>query len=348
MPLFEKIKRLGEGFYGEVWLAFDRALGSKCAVKYIALKKITDPTNFFKEPQILETLRHDNIVEVKSAGRFTDGRLYIQMEYLPKGSLKDIFKGESIALTKAIRIICDVLRGLEYAHSKGYIHRDIKPANILMTKKGIIKISDFGLATRIDTKGKASPYGYIAHLAPEVFTVGHTTIESDIYAAGITLYRLVNGDSYLPDITDQDELENSIINGEYPDRSSYRLYIPRSLKAVINKAINVNPKCRYKNASSFRHALEQVNIGIDWQEVLKSNSIEWTGKYKRTNILVKLSNLLSSEMFSLQTFFRSSKTGKWRQNHKLSKQVIIGQKKAYHIISKILQGYVNDKPIKTI
>jgi len=348
MPLFDKIKRLGEGFYGEVWLAFDKALGVECAVKYIRLEKITDPTNFFKEPQMLETLRHENIVEVKAAGRLTDGRLYIQMEYLPNGSLKDIFKGEAIPLTKAIQIICNILRGLEYAHGKGYIHRDIKPANVLMTEKGAAKISDFGLATRIDARGEASPYGYIAHLAPEVFTGGRTTIESDIYAVGVTLYRLINGDSYLPDISHQDELESAVINGKYPDRSYYRLYIPRSLKTIINRAINVDPRLRYKNASSFRYSLEQVEIGTNWQEVLKPNSIEWIGKYKRRSILVKLNHLLSPEMFSLQTFSKTHEAGEWRQNHKLSKQVIKGETKAFNIVSKILQSYVNDNPVNSL
>ena len=93
MADYERIERLGAGNFGEVWLVYDRALAVKRAVKYIPKSRVQDPTNFYKEPQTLMALRHENIVRIEDAGKTSDGTLYVAMEYLPRGSLEDVFKG---------------------------------------------------------------------------------------------------------------------------------------------------------------------------------------------------------------------------------------------------------------
>ncbi len=125
-------KRLGAGRFGEVWLATDVGLGIERAVKLIPLSRIITPRNFFQEAQTLKEVEHPNVVRAEETGPHNDGRIYIAMEYLPRGSLEDEAEGAYIDLTRAKRVMIDVLRGLEHAHRHGILHRDIKPGNILI------------------------------------------------------------------------------------------------------------------------------------------------------------------------------------------------------------------------
>ena len=265
MSDYRRIKRLGSGNFGEVWLVYDRALGVRLAVKYVRPDRIHDPTNFYQEPRTLRNLIHDNIVRVEDAGRLGNGTLYIAMEYLSAGSIENKFQGRPVPLSYSRKIICDLCWALEYAHNRGYVHRDIKPANILIGKNREAKLSDFGLATRVPRGGTASPYGYLTHVAPEVFQGEGTSILTDIYALGVTCYRIVNGDALLPQPIDQSELQDMAINGQYPDRSKYMPYVTQSFRRTINKAMNVDPDKRFGSVSQFRRSLEKIQILCDWE-----------------------------------------------------------------------------------
>lgn len=277
---FDLLKRLGAGHFGEVWLAMDTSLNVRRALKLIPPDKVLNKTNFFHEAQILKAAEHPNVVRVEETGTFGDGRIYVAMEYLSKGSLEDEASGAYVALTRAKRLMIDVLRGLEYAHSKGILHRDIKPANILVGHTFEGKLSDFGLAIPAGYATRAigvKDYAYIFHLAPESHTGNYST-QSDIYACGVTLYRLVNGDRYLPSLSPADIIKQSKL-GKYPDRSSYRDFIPRPLRALINKALQIDPAERFQSAEDLRHALEQININMNWQESTSSQGRKWMASW---------------------------------------------------------------------
>ena len=275
MPDYDRLHRLGSGAFGEVWLVFDNALGVQRAVKYVRPSRVHDPTDFYREPKALMALRHRNIVRVEDAGQEPDGTLYIAMEYLPRGSVENRSKGRPLSLSRAIPILCDVSWGLEFAHQQDFVHRDIKPANILLGRNGEGKLSDFGLATRALAGGSASPYGYLTHLAPEVFTDNRTSHLSDVYALGITAYRIVNGDAFLPSPADLGDLQDMIEDGSYPDRTHYRPYVPLALKKVINRAIHTDPDRRYRSATHFRQALERIPIKCDWKWKQKRRSVNY-------------------------------------------------------------------------
>jgi len=260
-----QIKRLGAGNFGEVWLVFDRALGIRLAVKYIRPDRVRDPTNFYQEPRTLRDLIHENIVRVEDAGRLDNGTLYVAMEYLPAGSVEKRFQGRPVALSYSKQITCDLCWALEYAHNRGYIHRDIKPGNILIGRKGEAKLSDFGLATRVPRGDAASPYGYLTHIAPEIFQGEGASASTDIYALGVTCYRIINGDALLPQPVDLSELQDMVIQGQYPNRTKYLPYIPQSLRRVVNRAMDVDPHKRFNGASQFRRALETIQLFCDWE-----------------------------------------------------------------------------------
>lgn len=275
---FDIKERLGSGHFGEVWRVIDTGLKTVRALKLIPPKKVLNPNNIFQEAQILKTAEHPNVVRVAETGTMKDGRIYVAMEFLQKGSLEDEAKGTYVDLTRAQRIMIDALRGLQHAHDKGLIHRDIKPANILVGDHGEGKLSDFGLAVPKGVNLKAlgvKDYAYVLHLAPEVIQNRRYSVLSDIYAVGVTLYRLVNGDSYLPTI-DSLDIRQAIINGRYPDRKHYRDFIPRPLRALINRSIDEHPPRRFKSADDMRHALERLTLQMNWQEQTLVDGFRWS------------------------------------------------------------------------
>lgn len=246
--------------------------------RYSRTVVVLNKQNFFQEAQLLKAVEHPNIVRVHETGQLTDGRLYVAMEYLSKGSLEDEAKGNFIPLTRAKRLMIDVLRGLDYAHSQGVIHRDIKPANILIGDSGEGKLSDFGLAipAGLDLRGLGvKNYAYTLHLAPEVKGPNDHTVLTDIYACGVTLYRLVNGDTFLPAIPPTEVLKLAR-QGKFPDRTAYRDFVPRPIRPITNRALNTNPADRYRSTEEMRHAIEQVVIEKNWGEKALHNGYEWT------------------------------------------------------------------------
>lgn len=300
MPDYERLERLGAGNFGEVWLVYDRALSVQRAVKFVNPDRVRDPTNFYQEPQTLMALRHENIVRVEDAGKLPNGSLYIAMEYLRKGSVDAVYRGRPAPLKYAVRLLCDLCWGLEYSHNHGYIHRDIKPGNILIGSAGEAKLSDFGLAVRVPRGETASPYGYLTHIAPEVLSEGITSTRSDLYALGVTAYRLINGDGFLPDINDIGELQDAILSSDYPDRERYRPYVPAKLRRIINKCMMVDPDNRYQSASVIRRQLETIELYCDWKLRRTRNGIRYIATIGDVRVVVQIKELRSGK-FDIET-----------------------------------------------
>lgn len=276
---FDFKKRLGSGYFGEVWHAVDTGLMCDVALKCIPPDKIINQKNFYQEAQILKAAEHPNIVRVNETGLLNDGRVYVSMELLPNRSLEDSTAGATVPLSIAKRYMIDVLRGLQHAHSNGISHRDIKPANIMIGNNQEGKLSDFGLALPelyLLNLSYIKQYQYFLHLAPEVNDIPDYTFLSDIYSCGVTLYRLINGDSLLPRPPIQD-LQQLSRSGLFPPRNIYRDYIPTSWRRLINTAMNVNPNDRFPTADHMRHSLEQQPVFIDWRESQTAETTRWDG-----------------------------------------------------------------------
>jgi len=339
---FDFHNRLGKGHFGEVWLVTDTGLNTKRALKLIPSDKLFNPQNMFHEAQILKEAEHPNVIHVEETGQMSDGRIYVAMEYLEKGSLEDEAKGGYVDLTRAKRIMIDVLRGLEHAHSKNILHRDIKPANILIGNNCEGVLSDFGLAIPMDIdliELGIKDYIYILHLAPELYPRREYTISSDIYAAGVTFYRLVNGDSYLPPLPRID-IRSACIQGKYPDRNKYREFIPNSVRRLINKSINIEPTKRYQSACEMRHAIEQLIIEMNWSEKKLQNGFEWVCSWgDKCYQVSRIRN--ENNSYSINTKKGRSKTT-LRNLSKYSYDQI-DKKKAEKLTRQILQNFVLGK-----
>lgn len=285
---FRKIKRLGEGYFGEVWLCREAGLDTDVAVKFIPLSKVIDKDNYFLEAQTLKLSEHPNVVKVCDTGQTNSANIYVSMEYLEKGSIDNYAKGAPLTILHARKVMIDVLRGLQHAHDNDIMHRDIKPANIMIGNSDEAKLGDFGLAIPyeiIDKIATVSQYQYYLHLAPEVREFTDYNFLSDVYSCGVTFYRLLNGDEMLPQV-DLLEAREMAKKGEYPNREYYREYIPKAISRIANMAMAINPKERYQTPADMRRAIEKVSIAVDWKEVDKSTGKCWNAKLQSDKTLL--------------------------------------------------------------
>jgi formylglycine-generating enzyme required for sulfatase activity/serine/threonine protein kinase len=235
---------LGKGGMGEVLLATDTRLNRKVAIKRMlgdAAKSRTAVSRFLIEAKSIAALNHPNIVQIYDYGRDKDGPFLI-LEYVDGNSLLDKCHNGALSLELAVDLTCQLCDGLGKAHESGIIHRDIKPANVLMTKQGIPKLTDFGLAKDEASDSGLSVAGAVLgtldFMPPEQRKdVSLTDSRSDLWSLAATLYQMVTGKS--PKVIRLNDL-------------------PASLQSVLGKALEDKPNDRYQSAAEFRNALRQV------------------------------------------------------------------------------------------
>jgi serine/threonine protein kinase len=274
MPYTQQ-RLLGAGYFGEVWLENDDALDRLCATKYLDPAKLIAGVDAYAVAQAMLLARHDHVVTVYAAD-LVNGAPAIRMEYLPEGSVQDRHGGSPLPVGEAVRLLEGACRGVEHLHVSGLLHRDIKPANLLLTGHNGVKVSDFGLSCKAIEAATAPPIAYLSHLPPEAVQAGTgiTTVEGDIYAAGVTAYRLLNGDAYLTNSAA--DVRAEIVAGRYPDRKKWMPHVHKSLRRVVNRAMSSDPGKRFTSAAAFRRALEQARPVVSWT-VNMSEPNKWIG-----------------------------------------------------------------------
>lgn len=275
---YQIINHLGNGAFGDVYLCYDPYLQKEIAVKVI---KVPDPIvfeNAVKEGQTLDLCKHKHIVEVKDV-RATHYQgepvVLIIMEYLSSGSVEKSINNSFISVKEACKILQQSLLGLEHSHNHNILHRDIKPGNIMFGDNGEAKLSDFGLA--IDYPCDISNVtGYMPHIPLEVIEGKTMDKLTDIYASGVTFYRLLNNLKELKfNFRDNIEWAKAVKKNLYPPRK-FASHIPDKILKVLNKSMHNNRSSRYQSCLEFRQAIEKVNFYIDWSYVNDSN---WSGTY---------------------------------------------------------------------
>jgi formylglycine-generating enzyme required for sulfatase activity/serine/threonine protein kinase len=232
---------LGKGGMGEVQLATDNRLGRKVAIKRIrgdAGKSRTVVSRFLTEAKSIATLNHANIVQIYDYGRDKTGPFLI-LEYVDGKSLLDKCFNNPLSVEEAVDLICQVCDGLGKAHDAGIIHRDLKPANVLLTKDGVPKLTDFGLA-RVETGDtgqtmSGAVLGTLDFMPPEQRRdATQADARSDLWSLAATLYQMVTGKT--PKII------------KFKD-------VPQSLQDVLGKALEDAKDDRYQTAREFKEAL---------------------------------------------------------------------------------------------
>jgi eukaryotic-like serine/threonine-protein kinase len=180
---------LGNGNFGEVWRGRDVWQDAEVAIKLVGPHVTLDEV--LLETQLLTRLReHDRIVRVWNA-QIAPPVPYIVMDYLPNGSVEARLDAGSVSIVDAVRWTRNALAGLGHAHALGVLHRDIKPGNLLLDREGRAVLSDFGIAEDTIRNLLANPNVYGVHAAPELLQGQGSSVQTDIFAIGCTLYRLL-------------------------------------------------------------------------------------------------------------------------------------------------------------
>jgi len=256
-----------EGRNSFVYIMYDPQLGTELVVKCIPKININNSQDYFTESSIIYEVEHPNIVKIQHASSDINN-IYLSMPYYSNGSMEAMLNRQYLNIKDIISYSLDFLSGLHYVHTKGYIHFDIKPTNILFRDNGKAMLTDFGLAKYANNYGLAFPDKiYSSHISPEMVKGSLVSNQTDIYQSGMTLYRMCNGnENYRKQIgkyNTPQELENAVVNGKFPDRRFYLPHIPKRMRRIINKAININPDKRYTTVLDLMNDISNVDKGLN-------------------------------------------------------------------------------------
>ncbi len=256
---------LGRGAMGTVYEGWDPIIARRVAIKTVRLPDAADPeteealARFRREAQAAGRLIHPNIVGVFDYGE-TNDLAYIVMEFVDGPPLKTLLdKQERFALTDIVRIMEDLLAGLQFSHERGVVHRDIKPANVMLTALGQAKIADFGIA-RIESSSMTQAgtvLGTPAYMSPEQFMGQVVDARTDIYSSGVLLYQLLTGER--PFEGGMSAIMHKALNTEPPAPSQISVTAPPSFDAVVRRAMAKRPEDRFATAKAF---IEAVRVAV--------------------------------------------------------------------------------------
>ncbi len=261
---YEILEEIGKGGMAYVYKARCHFLNRLVAIKVLK-EELRDDKEFVHrfntEAQAAARISNPHVVSIYDVG-FENGLYYIVMEYVDGITLKEYIAEKGVLpWRQAAEFAAQICEGLSAAHKKSVIHRDIKPQNIIMTKGGVLKVTDFGIAratTQATQSTSNSTIGTVHYLSPEQARGGYTNERTDIYSLGVVLYEMLTGRLPFNDNTavaiaikhiQEKPVLPRILNNE----------IPESMEYIVMKALNKEQNLRYASADAF---LDDLNKAI--------------------------------------------------------------------------------------
>ena len=269
------IEKLGSGGMGVVYKAEDLKLKRIVALKFLPQELTRDEESrqrFIHEAQAASSLQHNNICTIHDIDETSEGQTFICLDCYEGKTLKELINGKKLKLSEAVDVSIQISEGLNKAHSSGIVHRDIKPTNILITKDGIVKIIDFGLAKLTDRSQMTrvgDTLGTAAYMSPEQAMGEKVDHRTDIWSLGIVLYEMLTGE--LPFKSEYEQATiYSILNQEPESISNINPDVPKMLESIAVKAIRKDRGERYQQIIEILDDLKTVRESLN-AEILKKN-----------------------------------------------------------------------------
>ncbi len=265
---YEIRRELGRGAMGVVYEGWDPGIQRRVAIKTVRRDQLESSEaaeilqRFQREAQAAGRLAHPNIVAIYDFGEDVDAEgvatAYIAMEFVDGRELKDYFDSdERFPLPEVKRIMGELLAALGHAHKHGIVHRDIKPANVILLKDGTAKVADFGIA-RIESSNltqAGAVLGTPSYMSPEQFMGQTVDGRSDLFSAGVILYQFLTGDK--PFAGTVTTIMHKVLKEDPVPPSELNFQVPRSLDAVLRRALAKRPDERFQLATEFALALNE-------------------------------------------------------------------------------------------
>ncbi len=264
LPGYEIVGLLGQGGMGIVYKAIQKDLRRVVALKMLLAGRGAGTemmARFRREAEAVATLQHPNIVQIYQIGRH-EGLPFFSLEFVDGGSLTEQLSGTPQPAAASAQMVETLARAIHAAHEKDIVHRDLKPANILLSRDGIPKITDFGLARQLHSDQRLTQTGVIAgtpsYMAPEQASSRHgdPDLRSDVYALGAILYEMLTG---RPPFLGQSASETllQVVSAEPVAPRRLQPKVPRDLETICLKCLEKEPRKRYASAAALADDLHR-------------------------------------------------------------------------------------------
>ena len=290
---FHIIRLLAKGGMGIVYEAEQTSLNRKVALKILPnhfLNEFISIERFRQEAQAIANLHHPNIVQIYQFSHWENTHFFA-MEFIEGKTLEEILRikrnkavdDEGIPLSWSLDIIIQVLKALEFAHSKEVIHRDIKPANIMLDTSGRVFLTDFGLVKHMGRE-KLEAEGYTIgtpeYMSPEQAAGEPVDWRTDIYASGLVLYELISGQLPYQGSSPVSIIANRIVTQEIRRPTEFDPDIPHEIERIIMRSIARYPSERYQSALEMHDAVEKFRSEQKISEIVRSTAAKEQARAK--------------------------------------------------------------------
>lgn len=280
---YRLLSLVGQGGYADVYKAEHVHLQSAAAVKVLKVHlDATEHTNFLQEAKLVESLKHEHIVQMKEFG-IEGSAPFLVLEFASNGTLRQRYpQGTILPVDVIVSLVKQIAAALHYAHTHNVIHRDIKPENILLGDNDNILLSDFGIAVMMQSRTQ-NVVGTVDYMAPEQFQ-GHPVPASDQYALAVLVYEWLCGSRPFTG-TQKEVAQQHLYHYPPPMRDKVQGITP-AIESVVFKALAKEPQKRYADIQSFAQALEQTclspndlhmsfNVGVTTEPISPVHNPLW-------------------------------------------------------------------------
>jgi eukaryotic-like serine/threonine-protein kinase len=243
---YKILQTIGSGGFGTVYLADDTWINKRVALK-VPHKQGVDFGELLREPRLLATLNHPNIVAILTAEK-QESVFFIVMEFVPGETLEAIISREgALDVSLALDYTCQACNAVDHAHKNAVLHRDLRPSNMIVAESGQLKVADFGTSRFLEIAAHGTTViGSPPYMAPEQFR-GEAVFASDIYSLGVTMYQMLTG--VMPYDTPSPADMDRLMRGELVTAPRLKNpKIPKAINDVVLKAMRPEIHLRYQRA----------------------------------------------------------------------------------------------------